>query len=181
MGTIKRIALLAIIVAAAFVAGRTSMRDARVPAPEDHARLEAWLMGLESSRGASPAVLRIYEMDDLMNHIVAAYRREISKPPPITKTYTFGRDPAVPEPNLTLADHQQQFARLFEDTVMPETWRDNGGAVGWIKFIGGRMYVWQTPEAQAGIADALQVLRARWIPNDASIKAIRIDEPSNPF
>jgi hypothetical protein len=153
--SIKRLSWLTVLVAVAFMIGRTSVRDTRYPAPEDETAFDAWLQrSTDSEPNTLPAVIRIYDISDVVSRIEEFYK---SGPQVTAHTYLFNLPPN--RGHLTLADHQDTLAGVIEDTVANESWRENGGTIGWIKFIGGRMVVRQTPEAQAMIAKLLQQLR----------------------
>ena len=52
-----------------------------------------------------------------------------------------------------------QIIRLIEDTVSTDSWKDNGGAVGSIRELGGQLIVTQTPENQRSLVRLLEQLR----------------------
>lgn len=70
---------------------------------------------------------------------------------------------------------------LIKDTVDPESWRDNGGALGNVRLLGNRMIVTQTPANQQLVGSLLDQLlseqqrvvrvRANWITLDESAEA----------
>jgi general secretion pathway protein D len=53
----------------------------------------------------------------------------------------------------------EQIVLLIQDTVAPDTWRDNGGTIGSVRDLGGQLIVTQTPENQGAVAALLEKLR----------------------
>ena len=55
-------------------------------------------------------------------------------------------------------DAADSIVRLIEDLVSPDTWRDNGGAVGVIRYMHGSLIVTQSATDQKAVADFLSQL-----------------------
>jgi hypothetical protein len=56
-------------------------------------------------------------------------------------------------------DFTEIIARLVTEGVDPESWRDNGGTIGHVRLLNGRLLITQTPENHAQIAQTLATLR----------------------
>lgn len=56
-------------------------------------------------------------------------------------------------------DFTEIIARLLTEGVDPESWRDNGGTIGHVRLLNGRLLITQTPENHAQIAQTLATLR----------------------
>lgn len=81
-------------------------------------------------------------------------------------TRTFDVRDLIPAPGTTgRADAIDSFTLFVEDTVDPESWKDNGGVVGALHELNGRIIVtqtWRNQEAVAALLDALRKSGARF-------------------
>ena len=60
----------------------------------------------------------------------------------------------------TFQETMDNITRLIEDLVDTDSWKDNGGSIGTIRELGGRLVIGQTPAAHRQIAALLDTLRA---------------------
>ena len=66
-------------------------------------------------------------------------------------------------PAATSPERSDALLKLIEETVDPESWRDNGGSIGAIKLFDGQLIVTQTSENHRSIASLLAQMQAvRW-------------------
>src|SRR5206468_9336763 len=63
------------------------------------------------------------------------------------------------EKTLTRQELVDQIVKLSEETVDPNSWRDNGGQVGAIKELSGQLIVTQTADNQRQLINLLEQLR----------------------
>jgi type II secretory pathway component GspD/PulD (secretin) len=53
----------------------------------------------------------------------------------------------------------EEITKLIQETVDPDSWRDNGGSVGAVRELSGQLIVTQTPENQRQLVNLLEQLR----------------------
>ncbi|MFI5379887.1 MAG: hypothetical protein ACHRHE_11360 [Tepidisphaerales bacterium] len=85
--------------------------------------------------------IRFYDVRDILARAMARSGRSL---PPFVSGYT-GRTIA-PGAAYTEDDAIRDLMALIRDTVVPESWVDNGGKDGSLKFFSGMLIVVQTPE-----------------------------------
>lgn len=61
---------------------------------------------------------------------------------------------------MTVDEAEDSIAKLLEDTIDVDTWKDNGGSIGSLRGLGGMLIITQTPEAHHRIVGVLRTLRA---------------------
>jgi type II secretory pathway component GspD/PulD (secretin) len=61
----------------------------------------------------------------------------------------------APAPAVSMVD---AVIKLVQDTIMPETWKDNGGTIGSIREMNGALVITHTPEGHEQIAQLLDQL-----------------------
>lgn len=89
--------------------------------------------------------------------IVVISTREAAEKNVVTRMYDV-RDLA-PTGQASSEERLELLTRLIEDSVSPDTWKDNGGNVGYIRAWGGWLLVGQTWPNQARTARVLETLR----------------------
>jgi hypothetical protein len=68
--------------------------------------------------------------------------------------------PDADAPSPTVMDESaERFVRLVQELIDPLSWADAGGTVGKIKYFGGWIIVFQSPEAHGHLAEFLRQLR----------------------
>jgi hypothetical protein len=102
------------------------------------------IISTESQIGHSFAVMRIYDIRDL----IAA-------------------EMGPPDSGVSRTEAVDAYIKLIEDTVLSDSWKDNGGAVGSIREIGSQLIVVQTLEGHRQIANLLHDLRSSLLEPDA--------------
>ena len=55
---------------------------------------------------------------------------------------------------------QKELAQAIVNSVEPESWRQNGGNVSSLEFVGTKLVITQTRTAQVQVFDLLEVIRA---------------------
>src|SRR5439155_22038256 len=93
----------------------------------------------------SQADTRIYPIYDLLAKRHAR--------PPTTQTAPNGSAPYSDDPI-------EQLVRIITETVAPELWRDNGGAVGSIRTWDGLLIITQSPKNHEAIERLLAEMRS---------------------
>ena len=73
---------------------------------------------------------------------------------------------------LTQEERIEQIETMIKEVVAPDSWRDNGGSLGAVREIDGKLYVTQTPKNQAAVALLAEMravqrktvrIRAHWV------------------
>ena len=68
-------------------------------------------------------------------------------------------DDDEPEPNPKRQSRVRKIIELIQDTVAPQSWRDNGGSIGTIQEINGQLVVTQNSAAHRQLSGLLDKLR----------------------
>ena len=121
-----------------------------------------------STRGdlSGTAIVRIYDVRDMLED-EAKQRRNFEAPEaPTFQTRSSGNGSGnicFPSGEASLYNGYDEtiieLTELIQETVSPEHWREAGGAVGSIRFFGGRLIITSTPEMHAQIDDLLTMIR----------------------
>ena len=100
-----------------------------------------------------------YDMRDLIWHATHAHFPPVgTSSGPLPSGYTQGPPPSPPSPELE-SQLYAQITKLITDTVDPESWTVNGGAVGRIGKIDDRIWVVQSTRNQVMVRELLDQLR----------------------
>src|SRR6185312_2220532 len=135
-------------------------------------------VGVESRNGiifiaprAQPplADIRVYDVRDLLGPISSYEAPRVLATGPIVTNQLFASPPN--SPSTSMQDAIEDLIRAIEDSVDMDSLRDNGGNVGSIRELGGRLVIAQTPRAHSRIAQFLRALRA-----GGSKKGMRIQD-----
>lgn len=112
----------------------------------------------ERLRTRGPGSIRMYDIRDLIDMI----RLEPEVAAAATRpSQGINRDTASPQgDNPTFEEAAQELMKVIEDTVDADSWRDNGGSVGAIRELAGRLIITQTPTNHRKIVNLLRTLRA---------------------
>ena len=105
---------------------------------------------------ARTSVVRIYDVRDVVTRATDEMR-QFGTDEPTTQPSNICFPPARPE-NL-FEGVMTELTELIQETVSPEDWREAGGAIGSIRFFGGRLIIAGTPEMHAQIDDLLTMIR----------------------
>lgn len=119
---------------------------------------------LRSGAGA----VRIYDVRDVVADII---RFHLLPPPapatqPITQTSaradpsSIGAVSRRPDAPMTIQEAVDELVKVIEDDVDTDTWKDNGGSVGSIRELAGRLIVTTTPATHHKLVALLRTLRA---------------------
>jgi hypothetical protein len=109
------------------------------------------------SRSEEPvgSATRLYDVRDVIDGAI-----EYSKShPPLDENWV----PATTKPAYTgvpAEEAVESLVKIIEDTVVTETWKDEGGSIGSIREFAGRLLITQTPEAHRRVVDLLRAIRA---------------------
>ena len=95
---------------------------------------------------------RVYDVSDLLWQITD-YPAE--NPMPVIN----GPAPAPPAVRMSREDLVDNLTKLITDTVEPDSWKENGGTIGALREMNGRLIVTQTTETHRQINDLLHALR----------------------
>jgi hypothetical protein len=98
---------------------------------------------------------RIYEIRDL----IEKYRTEGGLLRPTAATSQRAVNDWGQAPPGTFQDTLDSIAKLIEDTVDTDSWKDNGGSIGALRELAGRLVITQTPAAHRKIVALLRTLR----------------------
>lgn len=99
-----------------------------------------------------PSAIRVYDVRDLIAGYVAAHPQRVA--PAVSND-------ALSTLNTTAAEEGADVvARLIEDDVDTDSWKDNGGSVGTIREFNGLLIVSQSPSAHREISELLRKLRS---------------------
>jgi hypothetical protein len=102
-----------------------------------------------TSQASDQAVTRVYDIRDLIMALPDyPYTGTIGMPPEGVMLNAGNPEPERPVPTTQRSRQERvdDVARLIEDTISPDSWRDNGGTIGSLREIGGLMVVTQTNE-----------------------------------
>ena len=102
---------------------------------------------ITSSSAAPAEYVRIYDVSDFSAHP----DRLPEQPPP----YDGPPPPPIKPPREVVND----LTGLITDTVQSDTWRTNGGSVGSIRYLRGRLFICQTLENHRHVRNLLAQLR----------------------
>ncbi|HEX8913223.1 MAG TPA: hypothetical protein VF796_12760, partial [Humisphaera sp.] len=106
---------------------------------------------------------RIYDIADLILTERARWRA-LNPPPTAPATQPAGgviSGPNQPDPHEpTAAEFAEGITALLMQSVAPDTWRDNGGMVGAMRELNGRLIVGQTADNHRRVEAVLAALRA---------------------
>jgi hypothetical protein len=100
-------------------------------------------------------VPRIYDIRDL----IAVMKADALKLPAIAAGDVADSTEETRMP-VTRAEAVDRIIQVIEGTVLPDSWRDNGGAVGSVQELAGQLVVVQTMEGHRLLSDFLRRLRA---------------------
>jgi hypothetical protein len=101
-----------------------------------------------------PASVRVYDVRDLIEKFLKEGRLALAYPTTRPATRELGAQPG------TYEDTVDSITRLIEDTVNTDSWKDNGGSLGALRELAGRLIITQTPAAHRQIVGLLRTLRA---------------------
>lgn len=102
-----------------------------------------------SADGPDVPVTQVYDVRDLLGER-GPWERLAMRP---------GDNDPTTQPS-TIPDRGERLTQLLARLVAPQSWRDNGGALGAAQMTMGKLIVTQSPENHECIAEVLRVLRA---------------------
>jgi hypothetical protein len=112
-------------------------------------------------RNGGAAVVKVYDIHDLIDQLRNSGRRQIPTTLPATeRSNATGSVSKVMGDPMTVEEAEDSITKVLEDTVDVDTWKDNGGSIGSLRGLGGMLIVTQTPEAHRKVAGVLRTLRA---------------------
>ena len=147
--------MLVVIIAGVMV-GFVAARSVRVPPMPAVVQADVDLTGTANER-ESQRVLRMYDVQDIVDSALADERRLRSIEPPqlwLNETTCFCFAPSGP----SAFEHIEDFISIVTGAIDPDTWDINGGD-GTIRYFDGRLIVTQTPGTQSRLALFLDQLR----------------------
>jgi hypothetical protein len=98
-------------------------------------------------------VTRLYDIRDIIDDIVRFQFAHSPPGPPPARVSNFNDQTAVDEA-------VESIVRVLEDTVSPDSWKDNGGADGSVRALAGRLVIAQTAANHREVIRVLRVLRS---------------------
>lgn len=116
------------------------------------------IVGSPGRLHGGPEVVRIYDVRDLIDKFCAESRLPSSTTQPASNATSGGGSHA--NTALTFEDVSQDLAHLIQDIVATDSWKDNGGNVGSIRELAGRLIITQTPTNHRKIVNLLRILRS---------------------
>lgn len=102
---------------------------------------------------------RVYDLGGVMR-MVEAFNREPFRPEPPVTLLGGGEAWGNPKDPKTSEEAIESICALIEDFVDTDSWKDNGGSVGSIHELAGRLIVTQSPAAHREIAALVRTLAA---------------------
>lgn len=108
----------------------------------------------ERLRTGGLVAIRMYDVRDLIDMI------RIEPEVATAATRPVNRDAIKPRTVSTSEEAAEELIRLIEDTVDTDTWKDNGGSIGMIRELAGRLIITQTPANHRKIVNLLRTLRS---------------------
>jgi hypothetical protein len=109
----------------------------------------AVLIGTPDQLGKHDVVLRIYDIDDLTQFQGAHFGDTVAR---------FLRE--SPGDEISRREYVDTIIKLIEDSVQPESWKDNGGQVGSIREVGGMLIVTTNQRAHRELTTLLAKMRS---------------------
>lgn len=102
---------------------------------------------------------RMYDIRDLIEKYCSESRLPTATTQSAPTTGPSSGVPSAPTSSPTFEEMADNFTKLIEDTVDTDSWKDNGGSVGTVRELAGRLIITQTPSAHRQIVDLLRTLR----------------------
>jgi len=113
--------------------------------------------------GSLRACTRVYNVDDLIGKTLVHYKQRplrLQPQPPLIADDEMFASMISSGLAITEQDVVDFITRAIEKNVDTDSWKDNGGSLGFIAAFGGKLIIRQTSENQAAIVRVLRTLRA---------------------
>jgi hypothetical protein len=104
---------------------------------------------------------RMYDVRDLIDRFLSFHSRNVGVVEQPARYFGWNVESTFEEDRRQAIEQiQGKMIRVIEDTIDPESWKENGGSIGSAYMFAGRITVFQTPENQRRVAELLSAIRA---------------------